>query len=390
MPGSSRRAFLQTAAVAGVMGAAGTTVGSPVLAAAEQPQPPFGPPPTPLASADLPSFRFALGQQQPMKFEGGTVKEAKVAEFPVSEKLAGAVLELEPGGLRELHWHYNYSEWAFIIDGQCRVTVTTPSDQSQTLDFGPGDVWYFPTGYGHSVQGIGDKPCRFVLVFDNGYFGEFGIFSITGWVALTSPAVLAKNFGVPESTFADFPKKAVFITKGPVPPPLPEDPAPGSLSSPPLMFRYHLLGQSPEEFPGGTIRIVSKQQFPISTTMTGAIEHIKPGAMRSLHWHPNAAEWQYYIKGNGQMTVFGSTGRARTEEFSAGDVGYAPQGYGHYIENTGGDDLEVLLVWNNGTFEEISLANWMAHHTPELLATNFKVPASTFDGFPKKPTLIPK
>ncbi len=85
-------------------------------------------------------------------------------------------------------------------------------------------------------------------MFDNGYFSEFGTFSITDWLGHTPPEVLAKNFGLPASAFADFPKKEVYIAKGPVPPPLPEDPAPGSLNAPPLSHRYRLLAQAPEPF----------------------------------------------------------------------------------------------------------------------------------------------
>jgi oxalate decarboxylase/phosphoglucose isomerase-like protein (cupin superfamily) len=76
--------------------------------------------------------------------------------------------------------------------------------------------------------------------------------------------------------------------------------------------------------------------------MTGALMRIKAGSLREPHWHPNADEWQYYVAGRARMTVFGSHGRVRTEEFDAGDVGYVPQGYGHYIENAGSEDLELL------------------------------------------------
>ena len=134
---------------------------------------------------------------------------------------------------------------------------------------------------------------------------------------------------------------------------------------------------------------VSMNEFPISTTMTGGLLRISPGAIRELHWHPNAAEWQYYIKGKARMTVFGSGGRARTDDFAAGDVGYVPQGYGHYIENTGDDDLEVLLVLNSGVYQSISITAWMAANTPELLGTNFKVDAKVFDDFPKGPVVMP-
>jgi len=245
----------------------------------------------------------------------------------------------------------------------------------------PGDVWYFPRGFGHSIQGIGSEDCLFVLVFDNGYFSEFGTFSITDWVGHTPPEVLAKYFGVPASTFANFPKREVYIAKGPVPPPLPANPAPGALDRGPLTHRYQLLAQRPDTYSGGTNRLVSQRQFPISTTVTGALMQIKPGGLREPHWHPNADEWQYYISGRARMTVFGSHGRVRTEEFNAGDVGYVPQGYGHYIENIGNEDVELLIALNNGVYESISLADWIGANPHLLLATNFEVPESTFKDF---------
>src|SRR3954465_13005781 len=107
--------------------------------------------------------------------------------------------------------------------------------------------------------------------------------------------------------------------------------------------RYRLLAQRPETYQGGTNRLVSEREFPISTTVTGALMRIKPGGLRELHWHPNAAEGQYYIRARGGMSWFGSHGPSRTDDFAAGDVGYLPQGYGHYIENTGSDDLEVVI-----------------------------------------------
>jgi oxalate decarboxylase len=352
-------------------------------------QPPFGPTPAPLAGATLPSFRFALGAVTPKSWDGGWAKEATVAEFPVSEKLAGVLMSLAPGALRELHWHANAAEWAYVIRGHCRVTTINPQSRSQIADFGPGDVWYFPRGFGHSIQGIGAQDCLFVLVFDNGYFSEFGTFSISDWIGHTSPEVLAKNFGVPAQTFANFPKSEVYIAKGPVPPALPADPAPGSLYSGALTHRYRLLAQRAENYPGGTVRLVSEREFPISTTMTGALMRIKSGGLRELHWHPNADEWQYYISGRARMSVFGSHGRVRTEEFNAGDVGYVPQGYGHYIENAGSDDLDLLIVLNNGHYESISLSAWMAANPHLLLATNFRVPESTFANFPPRERFMP-
>jgi len=380
----SRRDLIGAATAAG-----GFVTAAATGALAETPQPPFGPVPATLDGAQLPSFRFALGAQPAKNFPAGSAKEATVAEFPVSQKLAGVLMQLAPGGLRELHWHANAAEWAYVLTGRCRVTTIDPQGQSEIADFGPGDVWYFPRGHGHSIQGLGPDDCQFVLVFDNGYFSEFGTFSISDWLGHTPAEVLGKNFGVPAQTFANFPKREVYIVKGAVPGPLPVDPSAGSLNPGALTHRYRLLAQKPQTYPGGTLTTVSEREFPISTTMTGSLLTIKPGGLRELHWHPNADEWQYYIRGRARMAVFGSHARARTDDFGPGDVGYAPQGYGHYIENIGSDDVEILIVFNNGTYESISLSAWVAANPRPLLAANFEVPESVFAQFSKQERTLP-
>jgi oxalate decarboxylase len=89
------------------------------------------------------------------------------------------------------------------------------------------------------------------------------------------------------------------------------------------------------------------------------------------------------------MTVFGSHGRSRTDDFAPGDVGYVPQGYGHYVENTGNEDLEMVLAFNNGTYQSVSLSAWIANNPALLLGTNFRVPENTFAGFPKGEVTMP-
>ena len=295
-------------------------------------------------------------------------------------------MQLNPGGLREMHWHANAGEWAYVIDGRCRVTTIDPDNHAEVVDFGPGEIWYFPRGHGHSIEGIGDKPCLFILVFDNGYFSEFGTFSISDWVAHTPPTCSRRISACRPRPSPPSRRARSTSPSAPIPR---RSPPPGSVNTGPLTHRYDMHAQAPETFAGGEMRIVSEREFPISATVTGALLTIKPGGMRELHWHPNAAEWQYYLKGTGRMTVFGSGGRARTDAFAAGDVGYVPQGYGHYIENTGTEDLVVLLALNNGTYRSISITAWFAGTPVETLATNFGVPASTFAAFPKGEERMP-
>jgi oxalate decarboxylase len=338
----------------------------------------------------LPSFRFPLGQATPRTFDGGWAKEATVKNFPASQNIAGVAMALKPGALRELHWHANAAEWAYVISGHCQITVIDPENRVEKADMGPGDVWYFPRGHGHSIQGIGTEECKFILVFDNGSFSDFATFSISDWIAHTPPEVLAKNFKMSSAVFKDFPKKEVYITQGPVPAALPADLPPFTQIAPPLTHKYRLAAQRGDVWAGGRFQLVSQKQFPISTTMTGALQTLNAGgSMREMHWHPNADEWQYYISGHARMTVFGSNGRSRLEEFGPGDVGYVPQGYGHYIENASDTEPCVtLIVLNSGSYQEISLSQWMAANTAELLGTNFLVPKKIFDSFPQNNSLI--
>src|SRR5262249_23590046 len=188
--------------------------------------------------------------------------------------------------------------------------------------------------------------------------------------------VLAKNLGMPASTFASFPKKEVYFAVGPVPPALPAEPAAGSELAPSLTHRYRLLAREPLLFDGGTLRRISPNEFPISTTITGALMTLHPGALRELHGHPNADEWQYFIAGRARMTVFGSKGRARTAEFGPGDVGFVPQGYGHYIENVGTEECRILVMFNSGDYQEISFSAWLAANPSPLVPTNLGVSES--------------
>jgi oxalate decarboxylase len=324
---------------------------------------------------ELPAFRYPIEQQKGKVTEGGSAKEATVKQLPISTGMAGVSMRLKPGGLRELHWHANAAEWAFVIKGRVRTTVIGPDGYSETNDFEPGDVWYFPRGHGHALVGLGPEESHFVLVFDNGAFSEHGTFSITDWLGHTPPDVLAKCLGLPESSFAKFPKEELYIPQGRVPPERPEPPRQGMLRTSPRTHRYPLMAQLPHaHLPGGEERRVSAREFPISTTITGVILDLQPGAAREPHWHPHANEWFYYIAGRARMTLFGSGGRARTEEFGPGDAGYVPQGFGHYIENVGDVPCRVLIAFDSGDYQEISLSTWLASNPTRLVADNFKIP----------------
>jgi oxalate decarboxylase len=148
----------------------------------------------------LPSFRYRLEQQPSRTGSGGLVRGASVRQFPVSKGIAGASMRLQPGSLRQLHWHTTSAALSYVVSGSCRTTVLSP-DGAATDTFGPGDVWYFPRGWGHSIQGIGSSECHFIL--------------ITDWLASTSPAVVTQSLGLGTEWVAKLPKGEAYFAGGP-------------------------------------------------------------------------------------------------------------------------------------------------------------------------------
>lgn len=329
------------------------------------------------------NFKFDIENQKGWVGPAGSAKEATVEEFPVSQSIAGVSMRLKPGAMRELHWHSLAAEWAYVLEGRMRATVVMPNGQSDIAEFVPGDTWYFPRGHGHALQAM-DNDCHFLLGFDNGHFSEFGTFSVTDWIANTPPEILSRNLGLPVSAFAQFPKKEVYIGPGKVPTKTVEELRDARLQPTQFAHKYRLDQQAPRVFPGGREFLVSSKEFPIQTSLTAVRMDLQPGALREMHWHPNADEWQYYVRGRARVTVFGSHGRTRTEEFGAGQVGFVQQGYGHYVEQTGDEPTEILILFNSGEYQEISLANWLGGNPVSLIRDNFTIPESMVEQLPRR------
>lgn len=330
----------------------------------------------------LPNLKFSFSDTFMTLNHGGWSREITVRELPIATTLAGVNMSLTPGGVRELHWHQQ-AEWSFMLLGRARITSVDQEGRNFIADVGPGDLWYFPPGIPHSIQGL-EEGCEFLLVFDDGHFSDLNTLSISDWFAHTPKDVLSANFGVPESVFNNIPSEQVYIY---------QDEVPGSLESQrvqspngtiPQSFKYRLLAQTPMKTPGGSVRIVDSTNFPISKTIAAALVEIEPGGMRELHWHPNNDEWQYYLTGQGRMTVFAGNGIARTFDYRAGDVGYVPFANGHYIQNTGNKTLCFLEMFRSDRFVDVSLNQWMALTPQELVGSNLNVGADLLDALRKE------
>ncbi|WP_028610904.1 oxalate decarboxylase family bicupin [Paenibacillus harenae] len=330
----------------------------------------------------LPNLKFSFSDTHMQLNHGGWSREITVRDFPVATTLAGVNMSLTAGGVRELHWHQQ-AEWAYMLLGKARITSVDQAGRNFIADVGEGDLWYFPPGIPHSIQGL-EGGCEFLLVFDDGSFSDLNTLSISDWFAHTPKEVLSANFGVPESVFEYIPNDQVYIFQDYVPGPIASESVPSPFGTVPYSFTHRLLAQPPIRTSGGSVRIVDSTNFPISKTVAAALVEIEPGAMRELHWHPNQAEWQYYLAGQGRMTVFAGNGAARTFNYRAGDVGYVPFAYGHYIQNTGTETLWFLEMFKSDRFVDVSLNQWMALTPRPLVRDNLRVGSGLLDALRKE------
>jgi oxalate decarboxylase len=348
--------------------------------------------PLPTDAGGVQTFKYPFSFAHKRFQEGGWSREVTVRELAVSKTLAGVDMRLTPGGVRELHWH-TAAEWSYMLYGSARITCIDSDGKSFVTDVKEGDLWYFPPGIPHSIQGLPPDGAEFLLVFDDGNFSEYETVLLTDWMAHTPPDVLAKNFGVAQSAFAKMPKREKFIFQAGAPGSLADDQriAAGTLGPSPVDFAFRTTQHpEPTKLKSGEVRVIDSSNFKISTTIAAAIVTVKPGGMRELHWHPNADEWQFYISGKARMTVFATGARARTMDFETGDVGYIQKTLPHYVENTGTTDLKFLEMFKSSYYQDLALSAWLAHTPPELVAAHLNLDKATLDALPKdKPLIVP-
>ena len=337
------------------------------------------------------TFKYPFSFAHKRLHEGGWSREVTQRELSVSKTLAGVDMRLTAGGIRELHWH-TAAEWAFMLYGTARITCIDADGKSFVTDVKENDLWFFPPGIPHSIQGLAPDGCEFLLVFDDGNFSEYETVLLSDWMAHTPRDVVAKNFGVSQKALANLPKKELFIFQAAVPGSLEEDRrvAAAKLGASPIDFAFRTM-QAPPVMRNNTgeVRIIDSKNFKVTTT-AAAVVTLKPGGLRELHWHPNADEWQYFFAGKGRMTVFATGGRARTMDFETGDVGYIQKTLPHYIENTGTTDLKFLEMFKASVYQDLALSAWLTHTPPELVAAHLNLDKATLDAIPKdKPLIMP-
>ena len=322
----------------------------------------FAPPGTDSGSTGQAKWPLGLSHNRHGLKNAGWARQQSVDQLPIATAMAGVNMHLEPNAYRELHWH-KANEWALILNGTVRLNAINEEGATFTDDLQAGDVWFFPAGIPHSIQAF-DDGVEFLLVFDQGDFSEDNTFLVSELFQRNPKSVLAKDLQLDTSALDNIPSGELYIFPG--------TPAPANASSPlnnltgsagsipqTNTYSYHLSQQAAYEVPGGSVKILDPETFPIAANFATALFTIKPGAMRELHWHTTSDEWSYFIAGQARLTVFSAPESSRTFDFQAGDIGYVPVPMSHYVENTGTEAVVYLEVLQAPRYNDISVAQWL-------------------------------
>src|ERR1700674_5347143 len=234
--------------------------------------------PPPTDHGDLVPIWYSFDLAKKRVEEGGRAHEVTQRVLPSSKDIAGVNMRLTAGSYREMHWH-TADEWAYVLYGNARVTVMNPDGTMFIGDVGEGDLWLFPAGFPHSIQGLDPDGTEFLLVFNQGSFSEDGTFLLSETAAHIPPEVLAKNTGLDKSVFAQTPGAPLYIFPGNLPHSLEQDKAEigGAQVASKYQHTFRLRSMEPTKAnKAGEVRIVDSHNFPASMHIAAALLIIKP------------------------------------------------------------------------------------------------------------------
>ncbi|KAL1655546.1 hypothetical protein SLS61_002011 [Didymella pomorum] len=343
-------------------------------------------------SGTVPNLKWRFSDSKTRIFPGGWVREQVDNDLPQSHDIAAAQQHLKKGAIRELHWH-RVAEWGQVLFGRVLVSAVDENGRHQVTELGFGDIWYFPKGQAHTVQGLDDEN-EYLLAFDDGNFDATGTtFNLDDWLAKTPKSILAKTFGLPESTFDNLPKTNPYIQNSTTGAPARQRNITGGAGElvADASYVYRTFSHAPEPAPGGAgvWWKIDSTNFPISKTIASTYVVLEPKGIRELHWHPTSEEWLYFHEGKGRATVFTGNSNSRTFDFGPGDTAVFPDNSGHYIENTSEtQNLTWIEIYKADRVADVSLTQWLALTPADIVADVLKLPLDVVEGLKKEKQVL--
>jgi oxalate decarboxylase len=311
----------------------------------------------------------SLTAMKAVQYPGGQLREMTVSDFPAIPNMASSLMDLEPGGLRVLHWHNTAAEIGFVVKGRALLTVIDWNNNAEISTLNAGDIYSVPIGLGHSLACLGTEPCRLVAVYDDGKSVESNAFNATDWIRAEPANILTAILNLPGEHLQQSVSKVSLITKNQPLLTAPTD-THGLVTRSAQSFRFPLTHMPPVTSSGGTFVQASRQDFPMSLTMIASLTILNPRGVREPHWHPNADEWDFVISGRARITMFEGANKKGIVEVGPGDIGYLKRNAAHAVETIGDEPFRLFSVFNADTFQAIGISGLLIATPDEMLMRN--------------------
>jgi len=318
------------------------------------------------------------GQVQ-LRNDFGSITAVNADRLEILDGLSLKRLLLQPGSIREPHWHANATEMTYCVSGAVLVSILGSGNDLEGFLVKPGQMFFVPCGALHHVENVGSQEAELILAFRHERPSDF---SLRSSMAVMSDAVLGNTYDLPASDFEGVPREvsgprivgrtgAATIPEG------------AGLETP---FRFDVEGESPPiDTAAGSARLARSQFWPALTDISMYSLRITDVGMREPHWHPETAEMGFVKTGRGRMTVLDPDGQADTYELGPGDVYFIPRAYPHHIENIGGDEMHFLIFFDQPMPKDIGFRASASAISREVLASTLGIPAEQLPNLPFTP-----
>ncbi len=141
----------------------------------------------------------------------------------------------------------------------------------------------------------------------------------------------------------------------------------------------HLKDIKPQNQTEGGYRLeVSKKNFPLLQGVSFYKLVLHKNGIREPHWHANADELGYCLKGKVLVTVYGNNNQRESFVVEQGKAFFIPSGFLHGIENIGEDTAEFVLLFSNEQTEDFGLSSTFGMFTDAVLGNTWGVSKDVF------------
>lgn len=321
-------------------------------------------------------YFFSLDSIKPqINNSGGSLIHVTSNETPGFVNISFASLKLNPRGSTEPIWHTNANKIGYCTEGEVLVQMRSP-DQAEEFTVQAGEIFFIPQGYIHRVENISQKNSVIQFALNHTHPETMRISKAIGSLA---DSVFNSTFNT-SSNFVDSLKKTQNNELIKV----------LSQSSHPQTngkneYKFDIKDSNkPILTKGGYLQIGTKSTLPKLEGLGILGFGLNPKGIVEPHWHTNAGELVFIVKGKTRITVLSPDGQLNVMEVNGGQGAFAPASHFHNIENVGSENVEVIAFFSHATPDYIGIGEVIGSYSNEVLGSIFNVSPSYFDAFKKE------